>query len=341
MAVADRPAPSGRGTLVLTRRDVRALLDMDACIAAVDAAFRAHAEGATLRPGVLGTHVPDGGFHVKTAGLRGASGRWYFAMKINANFPGNPARNGLPTIQGVISLHDATDGVLLALLDSMEITTLRTAAATAVAARHLSRADARVVTVLGCGVQGRSQLRALSRVRSVERVFAWDAEPAAAARYAREMTNVLGCDVQAVAEFRDAVRASDVVVTCTPSRRPLLSAADVPPGCFVAAVGADSEDKQELATDLLAHSVVVADVLEQCARIGDLHHALAAGALRREDVHAELSDVVSGRRPGRRTDAEIIVFDSTGTALEDVAAAALVYERAVDAGVGVELRLGA
>jgi ornithine cyclodeaminase/alanine dehydrogenase-like protein (mu-crystallin family) len=119
MAVASRAGARSGATRVLTRRDVRDLLDMDACIAAVDDAFRAHADGATLPPGVIGTHVPNGGFHVKTAGLRDARGRAYFAMKINANFPGNPARRGLPTIQGVISLHDATDGSLLALLDSM------------------------------------------------------------------------------------------------------------------------------------------------------------------------------------------------------------------------------
>ena len=341
MSSQRRAGIHARATRVLTRRDVRDLLDMDACIAAVDEAFRAHADGATLPSGVLGTHVPDGGFHVKTAGLRDARGHSYFAMKINANFPGNPRLRGLPTIQGVISLHDATDGALLALLDSIEITTLRTAAATAVAARHLARTDAHVVTVLGCGVQGRSQLHALRRVRPIERVFAWDIEPAAAARYAEEMTRALGCEVQAVAKYGEAVRTSDIVVTCTPSRRPLLSADDVPSGCFVAAVGADSENKQELAPELLARSIVVADVLEQCARIGDLHHALAAGVLRREDVHAELADVVSGRRPGRRSAAEVTVFDSTGTALEDVAAAALAYERAVDAGLGIELRLGA
>jgi ornithine cyclodeaminase/alanine dehydrogenase-like protein (mu-crystallin family) len=326
---------------VLTRGDVRALLDMDACIAAVAAAFRAQAAGATLPSGVLGTHVPGGGFHVKTAGLGRAGARSYFAAKINANFPGNRALHGLPTIQGVISLHDATDGVLLAVLDSMEITTLRTAAATAVAARCLARIDARVITVLGCGIQGRSQLLALSRVRSVEQVFAWDLEPAVAEHYAVEMTRTIGCEVRSVAEYRAAVNASDIVVTCTPSRQPLLSASDVPPGCFVAAVGADNEDKQELAPDLLARSVVVVDVLEQCARIGDLHHALASGAMRRDDVHAELADVVSGRRPGRRSASEITVFDSTGTALEDVAAAALVYERGVDAGRGIELQLGA
>jgi ornithine cyclodeaminase/alanine dehydrogenase-like protein (mu-crystallin family) len=133
---------------------------------------------------------------------------------------------------------------------------------------------------------------------------------------------------------------SDVVVTCTPSRTPLLAAADVPAGCFVAGVGADSDDKHELAPDLLARGVVVADVLEQCARIGDLHHALAAGAMRRDDVHAELADVVSGRRPGRRSPDEVTVFDSTGTALEDVAAAMVVYERALAERRGMRFRLG-
>jgi ornithine cyclodeaminase/alanine dehydrogenase-like protein (mu-crystallin family) len=328
-------------TLVLTRTDVAALLDMEACIAAVEAAFLAHAEGATLAPGVLGTPVTGGGFHVKTAGLAALGGaRGFFVTKTNANFPDNPAQRGLPTVQGVISLHDATDGSLLALLDSMEITTLRTAAATAVAARRLARADARVVTVIGCGVQGRSQLRALTKVRRVERVFAWDIERDLAERYAREMSDELALDVVAVSDYRGAVATSDLVVTCTPSRTPLLTAADVPAGCFVAGVGADNEEKQELAPDLLARGVVVADVLEQCARIGDLHHAIAAGAMRREDVHAELADVVSGRRPGRRSAREVTVFDSTGTALEDVAAAVAVYERATTEARGTRLRLG-
>ena len=328
-------------TLVLTRTDVLALLDMNACIAAVEAAFRAHADGATLPPGVLGTPVPGGGFHVKTAGLASRDGgRSYFVTKTNANFPGNPAQCGLPTVQGVISLHDASDGSLLALLDSMEITTLRTAAATAVAAHHLARTDARVVTVIGCGVQGRSHLHALGCVRHVERVFAWDIDREAAERYAREMSEAFGLPVVATLDYREAVVTSDIVVTCTPSRKPLLAAADVPAGCFVAGVGADSESKHELAPDLLARGIVVADVLEQCARIGDLHHALAAGAMRPDDVHAELADVVSGRRPGRRTPDEVTVFDSTGTALEDVAAAVVVYERAVGRRRGVPMRLG-
>jgi alanine dehydrogenase len=325
-------------TLLLSRADVHALLDMDSCIAAVERAFQAQADGATLPAGVLATHAPGGGFHVKAAGLTGD--RAYYAAKINANFPGNPARNGLPTIQGVVALFDAANGMLLALMDSMEITTLRTAAATAVAAKSLARPDAHTVAILGCGVQGRSQLRALARVRRIERVFAWDGARGAAERYAREMASELGCEVMAVDKHQSVVGRCEVIVTCTASREPLLRADDVSPGTFVAGVGADSENKHELAPDLLACSTLVVDVLEQCARIGDLHHALDAGAMRSEDVHAELADVVSGRRPGRRSADEITVFDSTGTALEDVAAASVLYVRAVAAGHSREISLG-
>jgi alanine dehydrogenase len=340
--MSDAASASARDTLVLTRTDVRALLDMDACIAAVEAAFRAHALGASLPPGVLGTHVPGGGFHVKTAGLASRDDvHPYFVVKTNGNFPGNPARHGLPTIQGVVSLHDASDGSLLALMDSMEITTLRTAAATAVAARHLARDDAHVVTVLGCGTQGRSQLHALTRVRDVKHAFAWDVRAEASERYAREMSAAYGIEVRPTDDYRAAVARSDVVITCTPSRQPLLTAADMPAGCFVAGVGADSEGKHELAPDLLVRGTLVVDVLEQCARIGDLQHALALGVMQRADVHAELADVVVGRRPGRRSPDEVTVFDSTGTALEDVAAAVVVYERASVEGRGARVRLGA
>jgi ornithine cyclodeaminase/alanine dehydrogenase-like protein (mu-crystallin family) len=138
----------------------------------------------------------------------------------------------------------------------------------------------------------------------------------------------------------EAVRDSDVCVTCTPARRAFLLRGHVKPGAFVAAVGADSADKQEIDPWLMAGSVVVVDVLEQCAAIGDLHHALEAGVLTRDRVHAELADLVSGRKPGRRSPDEITVFDSTGTALQDVAAAALVYEKAAAAGVGLSVALG-
>jgi alanine dehydrogenase len=325
-------------TLVLTRRDVQALLGWDECIAAVEAAFRLHAEGRSLPPGVLGIRAPEGGFHIKAAGLD--LGRRYFAAKTNANFSGNPRRHGLPAIQGVIVLCDADDGRPLAVMDSMEVTVRRTAAATAVAAKWLARPDARVATICGCGTQGRAQLRALVRVLPLRRVHAFDADEATARAYAADLSAELEIDVTPAARHADAVAGSDVCVTCTPSRQAFLLREHVRPGTFVAAVGADSPDKQELDPKLMAAAVVVADVLEQCAAIGDLHHAIEAGAMRLEAVHAELADVVTGRKPGRRSPEEITVFDSTGTALEDVAAAAIVYERAVAGGRGLAVALG-
>ena len=328
-------------TVVLRRADVRRLLDMRDCIDAVEHAFQLHSAGKTIAPGVLGAHVEGGGFHVKTAGLRPAGDRaGVFAMKVNANFPANPKRHGLPTIQGVIALFDATDGRVLALLDSIEITSIRTAAATAVAAKYLARMNANVVTVCGCGEQGRSQLRAILCVRPVQQVNAFDIDADRATAYAAEMSSELGIPVTAVGGLGEQTRDTDIWVTCTPAHRWFLGREHVRPGAFVAAVGADNGDKQEIEPELLASNVVIADVLEQCMSIGDRHHALTAGVMRREHVRAELAEIVAGTTQGRLTDDEIIVFDSTGTALEDVAAAALVYERALTTGVGVAMELG-
>lgn len=329
----------GDSTLVIPREDVARLLRVPDCIAAVERAFASHARGETIPPGVLGVHVDGGGFHVKSAGLLDtAGGRPLFAAKINANFPSNPAR-GLPTVRGVIALFDAADGRVLALLDSIEITGLRTAAATAVAAKYLAP-DTGAVTICGCGEQSRHQLRALACVRSITRVRALDVDAARACRFAVDMTAELGLEVRVVQTLDEAAGESGIWITCTPAPRWFLGRAHVAAGAFVAAVGADNPGKQEVEPELLASSAVVADVLEQCATIGDLHHAIDAGLMRREDVRAELADVVSGRRPGRVSPDEVVVFDSTGTALQDVAAAALVYERARSEGAGISVQLG-
>jgi alanine dehydrogenase len=331
---------SEQGTLVLTREDVARLLPMAECIAAVEHGFERHARGESIAPAVLGTHVEGGGFHVKTAGQKGAGKRSpVFAAKINANFPANPDQRGLPTIQGVIALFDAANGRVLALLDSIEITSLRTAAATAVAARHLAPLGG-IVTVCGCGEQSRYQLRALACVRPLRRVMALDLHPERAARFAADMASELGVPATVIHEPAEAATETDTWVTCTTARKWFLGLAHVAPGAFVAAVGADHPEKQELEPELLARNVVVADVLDQCAAIGDLHHAIVAGLMGPELVRAELAEVVSGRKRGRRSANEIIIFDSTGTALEDVAAAALVYERARSTGSGVTVHLG-
>lgn len=313
-------------------------MSLGECIEAVEEAFRLDEEGQSLPPGVLETLAGDGGFHLKAAGLKRAA-KTYYAAKVNANFPQNMSRWGLPTIQGVIALYDGESGYPLALLDSIEITALRTGAATAVAAKYLARTDSKVATVAGCGVQGRIQLKSLAQVLRLEKVYAYDQDEALSGRFAGEMSEELRTEVIPVTDLPGTLGESDICVTCTPSRRPFVMREHVRAGTFVAAVGADNPLKQELDSGLLASNKVVVDVLEQCAAIGDLHHAIAAGVMGKSDVYAELGAILAGRTPGRTSAEEIIIFDSTGTALQDVAAASVVYQKALRAGRGFWLDL--
>jgi alanine dehydrogenase len=320
-----------RVTRILTQRDLSALLSPELCLSSVEEAFRAFGEGRLAAPKSLGLHATTGTFHVKAA-----IGD-VFVAKVNANFPANPRRHALPTIQGVIVLMDTERGTPLAILDSAWITTLRTAAATAVAAKYLARDAAAAVTVIGCGTQGRASVESLRLVRPIHTAYAYDVDPEAADRFAIEMSARTGLVVKAVPTFDEAVAASDIVVTCTTARSAFLDVQHLHPGLFVAAVGADNPEKQELTPALLRASIVVADVLEQAAAMGDLQHALTQGVLTRDDVRGELADVICGRVRGRSHEDEVFVFDSTGTALQDVAVASLAWTRARESGAGVEV----
>jgi alanine dehydrogenase len=261
---------------------------------------------------------------------------------VNANFPANPERFGLPAIQGVLVLFDGACGRPLAVLDSMLITALRTAATSALAARHLARPDAAVLTVCGCGRQGAMHARALCGVLPIARVLLWDVDPRRAERLASELAPVLaGVEVRAAPDLPAALAGTDVCATCTPARAFFIRPEDVRPGTFIAAAGADDHGKQELDPRLVARGTLVVDSLEQCAELGELQHALAAGLMTAEQVHAELAEVVAGTRPGRSTAEEITIFDSTGTALQDLAAAIAVEARARATGAGRMVDLGA
>lgn len=320
------------GTLILTRREVATLLSIEECTKAVEHVFRLYGEGKTQAPGVLGVQAQDGGFHIKAGVLQ--LNRLYFVAKLNANFPQNPKRLGLPTIQGVIVLSDADNGYPLAVMDSTEITAQRTAAATAVAAKYLARPESKTLTICGCGVQGRISLRALRVLFPLEQVFVYDADSTRSEKFAEDLSTELGITIKAVDELEYATLQSDICVTCTPSRQFFLKQDHIAPGTFVAAVGADNEYKQELDPTLLAGSKVVVDLVEQCATIGELHHALKQKVMTRDQVHAELGEVVAATKPGRTTSEEVIVFDSTGMALQDVITSALVYEKAKQQSAG-------
>lgn len=319
-------------TLLLTRSDVASLLTIEECIAAVEDIFRLHAEGKTAPPQVLGVHVPNGGLHIKAA-----ASEKYIVAKANANFPQNQKLYGLPTIQGVVMVLDAYNGKLLALMDSVEITIIRTGAATAVAAKYLSLPDARVATICGCGNQGKISVHALKAVRPLQRIYAYDIDDVQLGKFCDEFKSDIEVIPTTAKQLKAALQQSQFCITCTTSKQPFIEADDINPGTFIAAVGADSEEKRELSASVFRKSKLVVDLLEQSSKIGELHHALKDGVFNPSAVHAELGQVVAGIKPGRESAEEIIVFDSTGTALQDVVAASIVYERASAKSVGQKL----
>jgi len=327
------------GTRLLRRSDVEDLLSLRDCIDAVEEIFRLQGQGKIPAPGILGVRAPAGGLHVKAGLLPGD--RNYLVAKLNANFPDNNAHFGLSTIQGVIVVFDANNGVPLAILDSIDITIKRTAAASAVAARYLARKESSVATICGCGQQGRAQLRAVLLVLPLTKIYAFDVNERAAINFRNDLSPQLKVDIEPVRDLASTIQKSDVCITCTTANESFVCKEDARPGTFIAAVGADNEHKQEIDPALIASAKVVADSLEQSCTIGDVHHAIADGLMRKEDIYAELCEIVAGQKIGRVDNDEIIIFDSTGIAIEDAVAAAAVYERALADGIGTDFDFAA
>ena len=326
------------GTIVLAARDVARYLPIRECIDAIAGTLRAHEAGKGCGPASSGFALPGGSVHAKLAAIE-QNGRVFVAVKANVNLPGNAVRNGRPTIQGALILLDGDDGRPLAIMDSIALTSIRTAAVAALAAEHLALPDSQTITIVGCGEQGEAQLRAMAAVRPLGAGFAVDVDSAKASAFAERLSVDLGWRVTPSSDLTGAVAASDICVTCTTSASPFLFAEHLHPGLFVAAVGADNPAKQEIDSAALAQSLVVVDSLAACAAGGDLHHAIKANVMTEKDIHGELSGVVAGRVPRRTGGDQVFVFDSTGTALQDVAAAVIVYQRAAEAGAGLRVLL--
>jgi ornithine cyclodeaminase/alanine dehydrogenase-like protein (mu-crystallin family) len=301
--------------VVLREPAIRSLLDPASCIAAVEQAFTAYATGGAELPGVIHLDVPEhrGEIHIKAGHLRG--GNWY-ACKFASGFAG---RN-----DGVVLTFDARTGAPAGILfDGGYLTDLRTAAAGAIAARYLAVPSVDTVAILGTGIQSRLQPGLISLMRPFRAIRVWGRRREAAETTAEEIHGTVADTVET------AVDGAQIVITVTASRTPILRAEWLTPGALVIAVGSDGPDKQELDVGVLARADrVVADSLPQCARLGEIHHALSAGVIAERDV-TELGQITSGRAPGRRTPTEMIVCDLTGVGVQDVAAATVVMERAL------------
>ncbi len=318
---------------VLDEAQTRSLIDQDTAIAECRRAFACLARGEVEQPDVLTIRVAKehGEVHGKGGYIHGAP---WFSIKVATGFYNNPSR-GLPVSSGAVWVFSATTGHLeLMLLDNGYLTELRTGAAGAVAADLLARPDAKVIAIIGAGVQARYQLDALVRVRNPERVLVWSRTPARSAAYAEEMTARLGIPVAVAGSARDAVEAADIVVTSTPAEQPVIMASWVKPGTHITAMGSDLSTKQELEGALLARAKVVADRLSQCLTQGEVRGAIAEGAIGANDVYAELGQIAAGLKAGRTSHAEITIADMTGVGVLDAAVANAVSALAMERDVG-------
>ncbi|MGN6305122.1 MAG: ectoine utilization protein EutC [Mesorhizobium sp.] len=320
---------------ILTEAELRKIvrLDLDA-VACVENAFRALATLPVAMPPVLRLDIPEhnGEVDVKTAYVPGIDG---FAIKISPGFFDNP-KLGLPSTNGMMVLLSAKTGLVEALLlDNGYLTDVRTAAAGAVAARHLARPDATVAAIFGAGMQARLQLEALKLVRPIEGARIWARDRLKAERTAAELREKLGIAVRAETDAARAVTGADIIVTTTPATEPLIHAGFVTAGQHITAMGSDAEHKNEIAPAILKLAdLYVADSAKQTRRLGELHHAIDAGLISADADVAELGAIIAGKRHGRRDASDITVADLTGTGVQDTAIATLARDRAKAAGAG-------
>ena len=313
---------------IITESELRSLvqLDLDA-VECVENAFHALATKAVVMPPIMRLDIIEnnGEIDVKTAYVPGVDS---LAIKISPGFFDNPDL-GLPSTNGLMVLFSTRTGLVEALLlDNGYLTDIRTAAAGAVAAKYLARADSRRAAILGAGVQAGLQLEALTLVRDIEAASLWARDPDKAEARAAQLAERLGIEVEARADIASAVADADIVVTATPAARPLLGPEQLHAGQHVTAMGSDAEHKNEIDPRIFATGIdYFCDRLAQTRLLGELRHAIEAGLVPADADFAEIGQVIAQQRPGRRERDDITLCDLTGTGIQDTAIATLAFQR--------------
>ena len=319
--------------ILLGERDVRAVLSMDDLIAAMETALDQYSGGGVRQPLRSVVEVGDGHafYGVMPAYIRQPAA---LGTKLVSVYHSNAAL-GLPSHLATIVLLDPETGALQAVLDGRYITEARTAAVSAASAKHLARSDARVLAVLGAGVQARSHIDALTRVRTFEEVRVWGRDAGRVRALLDQVAPQSAARMIASASAHAAADGADVIALVTAAREPVLTRASVADGAHICAVGACRPDQREMDTALVRDGRVFVDSrVGALAEAGDLVIPIEEGAIDASHIAGELGDVFGGRVPGRRSAAEITIFKSLGMAVEDVAAARLAFERASACGLG-------
>ena len=323
--------------LILNRTELQQLLTLEVMIPALEKAFIAFADGRSLAYPVVREEVEGhrGIFGIKSGYLRDEQ---VIGLKAGGFWLDNP-RLGLTAHQSTTVMFDPQTGVPTAIMDGNHITTVRTAAVGALAARALARPDSTVAAILGCGVQGTGQAEALCHVLNVGEIRAYDVSAANLDRFEKTLASRSSVTVVKAASAAAAVRGADIVVTAVGGRQPVLMADWVTPGMHVSAFGTDTRGKIEVETALFASVTLVVDDRTQAVTIGETQHALAAGLIGPDADMATLGEILAGRRPGRSRDDEITLFDATGLAFQDLVAGSLAMKLAKEKGLGLRVAI--
>jgi len=326
--------------LVLTEKELRNIVRIDrASIDAVANAFSWLSEGKVTMPPIMHIEIPEhqGDVDIKAAYVKGLD---RFAVKIGAGFFQN-FKLGLPSSPAMIVALSARTGMVEAiLLDNAYLTDVRTAAAGAVAARHLAPEKVSCAGVIGAGAQGRYQMIALKQVRDFKQLMVYDLDQSLLDQYVKDMTQLLDVEVTAAQHVKEVVSHSQVVVTCTPSKKPFIDPAFLHPGLHITAMGADLPEKQEIMSDVFAKADIIAcDIRSQSFSVGELFNARSDGIRLDENQVLELGDIISGSKKGRQSKEQITICDLSGTGVQDTAIADLALKQAENLNLGIEISM--
>ncbi len=321
-------------TLLLKKEEVRGLISMKEVIGTVEEAYKAFSSGQVDQPGYIGLHLPAprGEIDFKLGYYKANE---MISMKASSGtFPENPPVYGLPTHMGTILLFDARTCALVCVMDGTLITGLRTGAAGAVSVKALARKNARKVTSIGTGIQARMQIRAIVEVMKIEEIHAFDRSPESLAKYKADIESEFGIPVVMASSMKEAVEQADILVTTTRGTGPVVEAGWVKPGTHIVAIGSDAPGKQEFDPEIFRTATIVVDSISQCIEKGETQHSLNKNIITRDDIHGEIGEVLLGKKPGRESDEEITIFDSTGMAIQDNTTSSKIYRNAVEKGIG-------
>jgi len=323
-------------TIILDQRTVKKLVDMKQSIRYIEEAFCEYAQKKAQMPAKIYLDLKkySGDFRAMPAYLAGLDSCTLKWVNVHA---GNK-RIGLPTVMGIIILSDPKNGFPLAVMDGTYATSLRTAAAGAVAAKYCANKNSSAVGLVGCGAQARTQLLALRTLFKVKEVRVWGHKPPLIREFIKQMKIRKECMI-AAKTIEECVGGCDIVVTTTPSRRPLVKRQWLKQGVHINAIGADAPGKQELDPAILKNAKIIIDDWEQARHSGEINVPLHKKLISKKNIYASISQIVFGQKKGRLRKEDCTVFDSTGLAIQDVAIATLIYKTALKRKAGRKLNL--